>query len=72
MDHSAIADRRQLRRKLTFWRVAAVLIALAAVFAISFGAGRVLVPQSFVDDRNTQSTVSDHGTEPKGDESGHR
>ena len=33
MDHSAIADRRQLRRKLTFWRVAAVLIALAAVLS---------------------------------------
>ena len=33
MDQSAIADRRQLRRKLTFWRVAAILIALLAVFA---------------------------------------
>jgi protease IV len=33
MDRSAIADRRQLRRKLTFWRVAAILIALFAVFA---------------------------------------
>ena len=33
MDHSAIADRRQLRRKLTFWRVAAVLVALVAIFA---------------------------------------
>ena len=33
MDHSAIADRRQLRRKLTFWRVAAVLIALAGLLA---------------------------------------
>ena len=33
MDQSAIADRRQLRRKLTFWRVAAIAIALAAVFA---------------------------------------
>ncbi|MBN9054519.1 MAG: signal peptide peptidase SppA [Rhizobiales bacterium] len=33
MDQSAIADRRQLRRKLTFWRVAAVLIALAAIWA---------------------------------------
>jgi protease IV len=33
MDHSAIADRRQLRRKLTFWRVAAVLIALLAILA---------------------------------------
>lgn len=33
MDQSAIADRRHLRRKLTFWRVAAIVIALAAVFA---------------------------------------
>jgi protease-4 len=33
MDHSAIADRRHLRRKLTFWRVVAILIALIAVFA---------------------------------------
>jgi protease-4 len=33
MDQSAIADRRQLRRKLTFWRVAAILVALAAVFS---------------------------------------
>lgn len=33
MDQSTIADRRQLRRKLTFWRVVAVLIALIAVFA---------------------------------------
>jgi protease-4 len=33
MDHSAIADRRQLRRKLTFWRIAAIGIALLAVFA---------------------------------------
>lgn len=33
MDQSAIADRRQLRRKLTFWRVAALLVVLAAVFA---------------------------------------
>ncbi len=33
MDQSAIADRRQLRRKLTFWRVAAVLVAAIAAFA---------------------------------------
>jgi len=33
MDRSAIADRRHLRRKLTFWRVAAVVVALVAVFA---------------------------------------
>ena len=30
-DH--IVDRRRLRRKLTFWRVAAVLIAIAGVAA---------------------------------------
>lgn len=33
MDHSAIADRRQIRRKLTFWRVVAILIALVAILA---------------------------------------
>lgn len=33
MDHAAIADRRQLRRKLTFWRIAAIGIVLLAVFA---------------------------------------
>ena len=33
MDQSTIADRRQLRRKLTFWRVVAVLVAAIAVFA---------------------------------------
>ncbi len=53
-------------------KLALYAAALAAVFAVSFGAGRVLVPQSVVDDWNHQSTVSDHGTEPKGDESGHR
>lgn len=30
MDHLAIADRRQLRRKLGFWRIACVLLILAA------------------------------------------
>lgn len=33
MDQSAIADRRQLRRKLTFWRIAAILVALLAILA---------------------------------------
>ena len=38
MDHATIADRRQLRRKLTFWRIAAVVIALAGIFiAASWG-----------------------------------
>jgi len=31
-----IIDRRRLRRKLTFWRVAAVLVLLAGLFAIAF------------------------------------
>jgi len=31
LDADAIVDRRRLRRKLTFWRVAAVLVALVAV-----------------------------------------
>ncbi len=34
MDQSAIADRRQLRRKLTFWRIAAVLLLLAIGFSL--------------------------------------
>ena len=34
MDQMAIADRRQLRRKLTFWRVAAVLLLIAALFVV--------------------------------------
>ncbi len=37
MDHMAIADRRQLRRKLSFWRVAA-LIFLAAIGFVSYWA----------------------------------
>jgi protease-4 len=31
-----IIDRRRLRRKLTFWRVAAVIVAIAALFAIAW------------------------------------
>jgi protease-4 len=31
MDHMAIADRRQLRRKLTFWRVIAIVALVAAI-----------------------------------------
>lgn len=34
MDTQAIADRRQLRRKLTFWRVAAVLLVIAIGFSL--------------------------------------
>lgn len=34
MDQSALADRRQLRRKLTFWRVAAALLLVAIGFSL--------------------------------------
>lgn len=46
MESSAIADRRQLRRKLSFWRVIAVLLLVGLGFALyqfaggEFGAGR--------------------------------
>lgn len=35
MDADAIVDRRRMRRKLTFWRVAAVVLAIAAIAALS-------------------------------------
>src|SRR5664279_2657934 len=41
-DADAIVDRRRMRRKLTFWRVTAVLVVLVAVV----GAGLALVPGS--------------------------
>ena len=42
LDADAIVDRRRMRRKLTFWRVSAVLIALAAIAA----AAVALAPRS--------------------------
>src|SRR5664279_5643251 len=41
-DADAIVDRRRMRRKLTFWRVTAILVVLVAVV----GAGFLLVPGS--------------------------
>ena len=35
LDADVIVDRRRMRRKLTFWRVAAVLIAIAAIVAVT-------------------------------------
>jgi protease-4 len=35
LDADTIVDRRRMRRKLTFWRVVAVLVAIAAIVAIS-------------------------------------
>ena len=34
LDADTIVDRRRMRRKLTFWRVLAVLIAICAVVAV--------------------------------------
>ena len=42
LDADTIVDRRRLRRKLTFWRVSAVLVAIAAVIAV----GSVVTTQS--------------------------
>jgi protease IV len=40
LDADLIVDRRRMRRKLTFWRVLAVLILIAAVVAVAAAAGR--------------------------------
>src|SRR5437763_14903169 len=40
LDSDVIVDRRRIRRKLTFWRVAAVVVAVAAVVAV----GVVAIP----------------------------
>ena len=52
LDSDIIVDRRRIRRKLTFWRVVAVLIAIIAVIGIagtlrgSMGTGATLVQQA--------------------------
>lgn len=40
LDTDAVLDRRQLRRKLTFWRVAAGLVAIAGLAAVGFFGAR--------------------------------
>ena len=40
LDSDVIVDRRRIRRKLTFWRVAAAMVALAAVVAV----GLIAIP----------------------------
>ena len=35
LDADLIVDRRRMRRKLTFWRVLAVLIAIVAIVAVA-------------------------------------
>src|SRR5919204_66813 len=36
LDADYIVDRRRIRRKLTFWRMLAVVVAIAAVVAVTF------------------------------------
>jgi hypothetical protein len=42
LDADTIVDRRRMRRKLTFWRVCAVIVAICAVIAV--GAAAQLAP----------------------------
>ena len=46
LDSDVIVDRRRIRRKLTFWRVAAAVVALAAVVAVGLIAGSGRMPLS--------------------------
>ena len=40
LDSDVIVDRRRIRRKLTFWRVAAAVVAIAAVVTVGVIAAR--------------------------------
>ncbi len=35
LDSDVIVDRRRIRRKLTFWRVVAALVAIAAIVTVA-------------------------------------
>ncbi len=50
LDADAIVDRRRMRRKLTFWRVAAVVIAIAAIggSAAVFAPNRLTAPGNYI------------------------
>ena len=43
LDADAIVDRRRMRRKLTFWRVSALVIAVLASLAPSWHASQISV-----------------------------
>ena len=51
LDADAIVDRRRMRRKLTFWRVAAVVVALAAIGGSALflvPGGRLMPPGAYI------------------------
>ena len=56
LDSDVIVDRRRIRRKLTFWRVAAAVVAIAAIVAVGViaDAGRT----RRADDRPARSRAS--------------
>ena len=55
LDADLIVDRRRMRRKLTFWRVLAVLVAIAAVVALAATAKRGDVLTFHYDNGDTKS-----------------
>jgi len=57
LDADSIVDRRRLRRKLTFWRIAAVVIAIVAIGGIA----AVLSPSRFVTSGNYIARVKVSG-----------
>jgi protease IV len=51
LDADAIVDRRRMRRKLTFWRVSALLIALLALVGVAAAlvpGGRLVAPGAYI------------------------
>lgn len=62
LDADAIIDRRRLRRKLTFWRVAAVLVVLLAIAGAVFVAGpnRFSAPGDYIARIRIQGLIRDN------------
>ena len=48
LDADAIVDRRRMRRKLTFWRVSALLLALVGLAAALVPGGRLTAPGAYI------------------------
>jgi protease IV len=59
LDADAIVDRRRLRRKLTFWRVTAVMVVLLAIAGAVFAVGpnRFSTPADYVARINIQGLI---------------
>ena len=63
LDADAIVDRRRMRRKLTFWRVTAIVIALAAVAAAGYALaprGRLFVDGNYIARIRVQGLIRDN------------